>query len=388
MNASEMTASERTYLDHNASAPLLPAAREAMAGVLAMTGNPSSVHAEGRALREVVEEGRETVARAAGTEAGRVVFTGSATEALTQAIVGGIEAGLADAIVVSAGEHQAVLKAAEAARAPVEVVGLTGDGEIDLTSLAAIVGRAGGGRLLIALHWVNNETGVVQPIGAVGEMLADSRHVLVVDAVQGFGKLDLAFEAGRADMVAISAHKIGGPAGIGALLVKPGCDGVRIIPGGGQQQGRRGGTESAALSAGFGAAANAAGTMFDMDRLRTLTGRIEAAIRERAPEAVVFGNGAERLGTTVDFAIPGVESAISMIGFDLAGVALSAGSACSSGKVSRSHVLGAMGVPGALADCALRVSVGWSTTEKDVARFAEALDVIMEQHEAADTAAA
>jgi cysteine desulfurase len=387
MNTGEMPASKRTYLDHNASAPLLPAAREAMAGVLEMTGNPSSVHAEGRALRAVIEDGREAVALAAGTEAERVIFTGSATEALTQAIVGGVEAGLADAIVVTAGEHQAVLKAAEAARAPVELVGLTADGEIDLTALAALVARADGGRLLIALHSVNNETGVVQPIGAVEEMLADTPHMLVVDAVQGFGKLALGFDAGRADMVAVSAHKIGGPAGIGALLVKPEFDAVRLIPGGGQQQGRRGGTESAALSAGFAEAARSAGTAFDLGKLRPLGDEIEAAIRDRAPGAVIFAAAAERLGTTIDFAIPDLDNATSMIGFDLAGVALSAGSACSSGKVSRSHVLTAMGVPAALADCALRVSVGWSTTEKDVARFAEALDKLIAQHASADTAA-
>lgn len=383
-----MNATQRTYLDHNASAPLLPAAREAMARVLAMSGNPSSVHAEGRALREIVEEGREDVARAAGTGAERVVFTGSATEALTQAITGGIAAGLADRIVVSAGEHQAVLKAAETARAPVEAVGLTADGQIDLAALEAIVGRAGGTRLLIALHQVNNETGVVQPLAAVEDLLADTPHVLVVDAVQGFGKLDLKFDGGRADMIAVCAHKIGGPAGIGALLAKPEFDTVRLIPGGGQQQGRRGGTESAALSAGFGAAASAAKTVFDLDALRAFGDAIEAAILARAPDAVIFGHGAERLGTTVNFAIPGLENAISMIGFDLAGVALSAGSACSSGKLARSHVLAAMGVPGTLADCALRASVGWSTTEADVARFATALDSVMGRHETASTAAA
>lgn len=383
-----MSTTERTYLDHNASAPLLPAAREAMSRVFEMTGNPSSVHAEGRALREVVEEAREEVARAAGTVTEGVVFTGTATEALTQAIVGGVDAGLAEAIVVGAGEHQAVLRAAEAARAPVETVGLTSDGEIDLRALEAIVARAGDKRLLIGLHLVNNETGVVQPLSAVEELLAETPHVLVVDAVQGFGRLELGFDAGRADMVAISAHKIGGPTGIGALLMKPACDGVRLIPGGGQQQGRRGGTESAALGAGFGAAARAAGTAFDLDRLRPLGDAIEAVIAERVPEAVVFGAGARRLGTTVDFAIPGVSNATSMIGFDLAGVALSAGSACSSGKVARSHVLAAMGVEDSLADCALRVSVGWSSSAADVERFTAALDAVITQHAAAGSAAA
>ncbi|HUV32637.1 MAG TPA: aminotransferase class V-fold PLP-dependent enzyme [Devosiaceae bacterium] len=383
-----MKSRSRSYLDHNASAPLLPAARDVLTEVLDMTGNPSSVHAEGRALREIVEQGREAVARAAGMRAERVVFTGSATEALTQAIAGAAAIGRIDRIVVSAGEHQAALRAAEAAQVPFESVPLLASGEIDLGALRRVIGAHAGERLLVAVHQVNNETGVVQSLGEIEAMLAATPHLLVVDAVQGFGRLATDFDASRADMTAVSGHKIGGPAGIGALIVKPGCDDIRLIPGGGQQQGRRGGTESAALSAAFGAAAEAAPRAFDLQRLATFSAAIEAAILERVPDGVIFGRDAERVGTTVNFAMPGLQSATALIGFDLAGVSLSAGSACSSGKVAKSHVLKAMRVPDALAECALRVSVGWSTTHDDVARFTAALETVLAHRPAAAGVAA
>ncbi|MEX0860826.1 MAG: aminotransferase class V-fold PLP-dependent enzyme [Cucumibacter sp.] len=376
----------QTYLDHNASSPLLPAARTALIDALEMTGNPSSVHRHGRALREVIEAGRDWVAEQAGTEPERVIFTGSGTEALTQGIVATARAGLADRIVISTGEHQASLKAAEAAGVPATTVGLTPAGEIDLAGFGAILTGAGSDRLLIALHQVNNETGVVQPLAEIEAMLAATPHILLVDAVQGFGKLDTNFDASRADMLAISAHKIGGPAGIGALIVKDRFDTVRLIPGGGQQQGRRGGTEPAALAAAFGVAARAARTIFDLEKLRGFTARIEAIVMARVPGAVVFGRAAKRLGTTVNFAIPGLASATALIGFDLAGVSISAGSACSSGKMAKSHVLKAMGVDHTLAGSAVRVSTGWSTTGADIDHFAAALDEVMARHEAAAAA--
>jgi cysteine desulfurase len=247
------------YLDHNASAPLLPEARDAIVDALALTGNPSSVHAHGRALRNIVDTARADVAALAGAERSQVVFTGSATEAITQAIVGGAHAFGFDAVLVSAGDHPAVLKAAEATGLPVKFAALDGDGRIRVEEIAAVLADADmvGMRVLVAVHAVNNETGVVQPLAEIERLVGPSAHYLFVDAVQALGKLPLEFSARPADMMALSAHKIGGPAGVGALLMKGHADAVRLLPGGGQEQGRRGGTEAAALIAGFGAAATA-----------------------------------------------------------------------------------------------------------------------------------
>jgi cysteine desulfurase len=357
------------YLDHNAASPLRPEARAALLAALDLTGNPSSVHAHGRALRDAIETGRSQVARLAGAEPKQVVFTGSATEAITQAIVGGAKTFGVDAIVVSAGEHAAVTKAAEATGLPVWTVGLNADGLVDVDQLAQALARADGEglTLLVALHWVNNETGVVQPIGRINALVGPTRHALFIDAVQAFGKLPLDFAASAPDMMAVSGHKIGAPAGIGALLVKSHADLVRLIPGGGQEQGRRGGTESAALISAFGAAC--ALTTYDTEAMAALTGRVEAGLRAFAADAVIFGEQVERAGNVVNFAVPGIRNATAMMGLDLMGISVSSGSACSSGKVGASHVLAAMGVDRALAECALRVSFGWNSTAEDADAF-------------------
>jgi len=359
------------YLDHNAASPLLPEAREALVAALAHTGNPSSVHAHGRTLRDIIETGRAQVARLAGAEPRQVVFTGSATEAITQAIVGGARAFSAGAVVVSAGEHAAAEKAADATGLPVWTIGLDGEGRIDLDQLALLLARADaeGVVLLVALHWVNNETGVVQPMGRINAMVGPTRHALFIDAVQALGRLELEFAASAPDMMAVSGHKIGGPAGIGALLVKGHADTARLIPGGGQEQGRRGGTESAALIAGFGAAA--AASAYDGAAMRALTGLVEEGLRALAPDVVVFGSGAERTGNVVNFAVPGLRNATAMMALDLMGLSVSSGSACSSGKVGASHVLEAMGSAGA--EGALRVSIGTATTTAEIDRFLASL---------------
>jgi cysteine desulfurase len=252
-------ARQSVYLDHNASTPLRPEARAALVAALDLTGNPSSVHAHGRALRNLVETGRQQLARLCGAEGKQVVFTGSATEAITQAIVGGARTFKADAIAISGGEHAAVARAAEATGLPVWTIGLDAAGRIDLDQLAAVLARADAENvaLLVALHWINNETGVIQPVERINAMVGPTRHTLFIDAVQALGKVDLDFAASAPDMMAVSGHKIGAPAGIGALLVKSHADMVRLIPGGGQEQGRRGGTEPASLIVAFGAAAEA-----------------------------------------------------------------------------------------------------------------------------------
>ena len=364
------------YLDHNAASPLLPEARSALMAALDLVGNPSSVHGHGRALRQLIDTARGQVAALAGAERKQVVFTGSATEAITQAIVGGAKSFAASAIVISAGEHAAVSKAAEATGLPVLTIGLLPDGSIDLDQLGQVIAAAEG-NLLVALHWVNNETGVVQPIGRINALVGPTRHTLFIDAVQALGKLNLDFAASAPDMMAISGHKIGAPAGVGALLVKAHADLVRLIPGGGQEQGRRGGTEAAALIASFGAAAAAFADRYASADLAALTARLEAAL---PAEAVVFGG--TRLGNVTNFALPGVNSATAMMGLDLMGLSVSSGSACSSGKVGPSHVLAAMGVPADLAACALRISLGWNSTAEDVDAFVAGYQSILERQRA------
>ncbi|NGP19218.1 cysteine desulfurase family protein [Devosia aurantiaca] len=375
------------YLDHNAASPLRPEARAALLAALDLVGNPSSVHAHGRALRDTIETGRRQVARLAGAEPKQVVFTGSATEAITQAIVSGSKTFASNAIVISAGEHAAVSKAAEATGLPVWTIGLDADGRIDLDQFAAAITRADAENLslLVALHWVNNETGVVQPITRINAMVGPTRHTLFIDAVQAFGKLPLDFAASAPDMMAISGHKIGAPAGIGALLVKSHADLVRLIPGGGQEQGRRGGTESAALIAAFGAAAEA--TNYDAEAMRGLTRHVELGLRAMAPDVTIFGEAAERIGNVVDFAVPGIRNATAMMSLDLAGISVSSGSACSSGKVGASHVLAAMGVDKALAECALRVSFGWNSTVEDADAFLAGYQSIVSRQRRAGQAA-
>lgn len=357
------------YLDHNAASPLLPEAREALVKALELVGNPASVHGHGRALRNVIETARGQVANLAGAERKQVVFTGSATEAITQAIVGGTRVFSSAAIVVSAGEHAAVLKAAEAVGLPVLSVGLLADGQLDIDQLAGFLADADAANqtLLVALHWINNETGVIQPIERINAMVGPTRHTLFIDAAQAFGKLPLEFAASAPDMMAIGGHKIGAPAGIGALLVKGHADTVRLIPGGGQEQGRRGGTEAAALIAAFGAAAQNFGARYAQADVVTLTQELTQGLRVLAPDIVVFGESCARIGNVVNFAVPGVKSAVAMMGLDLDGISVSSGSACSSGKVGASHVLAAMNVPFELAECALRISVGWTSTRNDVA---------------------
>lgn len=364
------------YLDHNAASPLLPEARAALIAALDLVGNASSVHGHGRALRNLIDSARAQVATLAGAERKQVVFTGSATEAITQAIVAGSSAFGANAIVISAGEHAAVSKAAEATGLPVITIGLLADGSIDLDQLSQVIAEAQG-NLLVAVHWVNNETGVVQPMGPINALVGPTRHTLFVDAVQAFGKLPLDFAASAPDMMAVSGHKIGAPAGIGALLVKSHADTVRLIPGGGQEQGRRGGTEAAALIAAFGAAASAIEAHYLSASVPSLIARLEAGLPK---EAVVFGGN--RLGNVVNFAVPGIKNATAMMGLDLLGLSVSSGSACSSGKVGPSHVLAAMGVSDELAECALRISLGWNSTSDDVDAFVAGYQSILERHRA------
>jgi cysteine desulfurase len=370
------------YLDHNASAPLLPEARDALLAALDLTGNPSSVHGHGRALRNLIEAARDRVAKLAGAERAQVVFTGSATEAITQAIVGGARVFGVDAIVVSAGDHAAVLKAAEATGLPVKQIGLDAHGLIKVEDIAAAIKAADavGMKLLVAVHLVNNETGVIQPIDQIEVLVGPSPHYLFVDAVQAFGKIALEFASRAPDMVAVSGHKIGAPAGIGALLMKGHADQVRLIPGGGQETGRRGGTESAPAISAFGAAAAAFPGRFYDGNVSELVRVAEDGMRLIAPDLVVFGEKADRIGNVTNFAVPGLKNSVAMMGLDLAGLSVSSGSACSSGKVGPSHVLAAMGVAPELSECAMRVSFGWNSTLSDVEAYLKGFGEVLGRH--------
>lgn len=370
------------YLDHNASAPLLPEARQAMLSALDLVGNPSSVHTHGRALRNLIETARDQVARLAGAERSQVVFTGSATEAITQAIVGGAKAFGVDAILVSAGDHAAALKAAEATGLPVKVIGLDADGVIKADEIGAALKAADavGMKLLVCAHLVNNETGVIQPVDRIETIVGPSPHYLFVDAVQAFGKMTLEFASRAPDMVAVSGHKIGAPAGVGALLMKGHADQVRLIPGGGQETGRRGGTESAAAISAFGAAAAAFPARFYDANVSELVRVAEDGMRLIAPDLVVFGEKANRIGNVSNFAVPGLKNAVAMMGLDLLGLSVSSGSACSSGKVGPSHVLAAMGVTPELSEGAMRVSFGWNSTLSDVEAYLKGFGEVLGRH--------
>jgi cysteine desulfurase len=347
-------------LDANATEPLRPEARDAVLAALDLPGNPSSVHAEGRAARRLLEDARAAVAAAFGTRPQDVVFTAGGTEANALA-VRGLAAGRR--VLPGATEHPAVLRAAPAAA---ETIPVLPDGTADLAALEAML--AGGGPALVCLMAANNETGVLHPVGEAAALCRRHGALLHVDAVQAAGRVPLML--GEADSLALSGHKIGGPKGAGALLLRPGLDLAPLVAGGGQERGRRGGTEPLPAIMGLAAAARAARPEAAL-RLAALRDAIEAAIAAIAPEARFPGQGAPRLPNTTSILLPGVPAETQVIALDLAGVRVSAGAACSSGKVAASHVLAAMGL-GADAACAIRVSLPWNAPDDAPERFVAA----------------
>jgi len=371
------------YLDHNATSPLRPEALAAMTRAGTLGGNPSSVHALGRGARAMVEEAREAVAKLAGARPQDVVFTSGGTEANALALYGAVYGSLeAEAritrVFISAIEHPCVQVNAKAIEERVAGVRLaeipvTADGVVDVEALRVML-REGKGRTLVCVMAVNNETGVIQPLDQIARHVRDAGALLHVDAVQASGKIPLGFDA---DYVAISAHKIGGPKGVGALIMKEGVPFAPLIAGGGQERSKRGGTENTTGIASFGAAAAAAGTLADIPRQTSLRDRFESEIRRRWPDTVVFGSKAPRIGNTSNFAIPGVAAETALMALDLEGVCVSSGAACSSGKVHASHALTAMGVSDDLARCALRISFGWSSRDEDVDGALAAFDKLV-----------
>jgi cysteine desulfurase len=352
------------YLDANATEPLRPEARRATVEALDVTGNPSSVHAAGRAARRVLEDAREALAERFGAGSGDVVFTSGGTEANVLALAG---LGRGRRLLVGATEHAAVLAAAAPQGA--RTVPVLPDGTADLDALAALLAADGGAPALVCLMAANNETGVLHPLAEAAALCRARGALLHVDAVQAAGRVALGL--GLADSAALSGHKLGGPAGAGALLLRPGLHLPALVAGGGQERGRRGGTEPLPAIAGFAAAASAAGPE-GAERLSALLNRTEIAVLAAAPEAVIVGAGARRLPNTSCILLPGVPAEAQVIALDLAGVRVSAGAACSSGKVARSHVLAAMGLGPEAAGCAIRVSLPWNAPEDAPERFVSA----------------
>lgn len=366
-----------SYCDYNATAPLRPQAREAVERALALTGNPSSVHAGGRAARALVEEAREAVARLVHASPESVIFTSGATEANALALWGTIEAAMdADKpitrLLVSAIEHKSVLKTAEAiaqraAGVRLETVPVTMDGVVDIDALAGLL--QGDGRALVAVMAANNETGVVQPINEISRLCRDAGALLLVDAVTAAGKIPI--DAGLCDYMSLSGHKLGAPQGVGALVVRDAAPLAPQLVGGGQQKGLRAGTENLSGIAGFGAAANA--VLLNEEegmRVATLRDGFERALKQALPQAVILGAKAPRLSNTSNVALPGLSAENVVIALDLDGVMVSSGSSCSSGKISVSHVLTAMGVNDL---SSIRVSFGWNSSQQDASAVVASL---------------
>ena len=356
----------RTYLDHNASSPLRPAAKAAMLAALELTGNGSSVHAEGRIAHALIDGARQAIARQLGVIAPMVVFTGGGSEANNLALKGSN----AERLIVSAIEHPSVIEAAKAADKDVELIPVDSNGVVDLDALRFMLP---GPKALVSLMLANNETGVIQPVRQAAAIAHEHGALVHTDAVQGFGKVPVNFGLLGVDLMSVSAHKLGGPMGVGALVIRDGLPMRSLIHGGGQEQRRRAGTENLAGIAGFAAAANE-----QLNDIKILRDRLEA----RLEEAMIFGRGAERLANTTCFAMAGMNAETLLMGFDIDGIAVSSGSACSSGKVARSHVLGAMGFAPDISGAAIRVSLGWTTTPDDIDQFIAVWKRLLARHRA------
>jgi cysteine desulfurase len=364
----------RVYLDWNATAPLRQQARDAMAAASELYGNPSSVHAEGREARRLVEDARGTIAAATGVDLRDVIFTSGGTEANALALSPGLRRGSglpAERLVVSAIEHASVLAGGHYRADQIESLGVTRSGLVDLDHLSELLAA---GPALVSIMLANNETGAIQPVKESADIVHGAGGLLHVDAVQAFGKIPCNINLLMADLISVSAHKLGGPKGVGALVFAAGLSGLGAqLRGGGQEQGRRAGTENVPGILGFAAAAKAAMLTLEEDRNRVeqLRHRLETGLR-KTRNLQVFSENAPRLPNTTLFSAPGLKAETAVIGFDLEGIAVSSGSACSSGKVQPSHVLQAMGFGPELARGAVRLSLGWTTGEEDIDRAVKA----------------
>ena len=360
-----------TYLDYNASAPLRPGVEEAVVRGLAAPGNPSSIHRAGRTVRRLFEDARDELLSLVGRNDIRLVFTSGGTEANNLAIKGAAQLGI-KRVLVSAVEHPSVLQPAEQLGAPVRILKVHQNGTLDLADLEAQL-AASNDMALVCVMAANNETGVMQPIGQIADICRSHNALLHTDAVQCFGKGKSETGFGQADLLSISAHKIGGPLGIGALLFRSDLHVGASILGGGQELGYRSGTENVSGALGFAEAARQCAADLDYAaRMTALRSRLEKGLKQVSSDVIIFGENAERLPNTACFAEPGIAAETAVMALDLAGFAVSAGSACSSGKVSKSHVISAMGWDDHIAGSSIRVSLGWGTEEDHIDRLLEA----------------
>ncbi|MCR9212595.1 MAG: cysteine desulfurase [Proteobacteria bacterium] len=356
---------QQIYLDFNATAPIRPEVIKAVTGAMEEGGNPSSVHQAGRTARNRVEEARSQVAALVGSKAQEIIFTSGGTEANNLAL-----SAMGDRpLFVSAVEHDSVLGVLDSKTATYLSVDSTG--VLNLADLERIL-RDQQTPCFVSIMLANNETGVIQPIAEIATLIHEYGGLLHCDAIQAAGKIPIDFRALGTDMMSLSAHKLGGPQGMGALVLREGLAISPSLKGGGQELGRRAGTENVAGIVGFGVAAEIAKNGLEAyQTISSLRDKMEKSIHDISPDAVVYGEAAPRLPNTSTISMPGVAAELQVMNFDLAGIAVSAGSACSSGKVKASHVLKAMGASDEEAGSAIRVSLGWSTTEKEIEAFVE-----------------
>ena len=370
----------RIYLDWNATTPLRCEARAAMEAAWDLVGNPSSVHAEGRQSRQLVEDARLAIARCLGAAARNVIFTSSGTEANALALAPQQgRKGPISRLLVSAIEHASVLAGGLFPDDAVSQIPVQRNGIIDLAALGQLL--SSGPPALVSIMAANNETGAVQPVSEAARLVHEADGLLHVDAIQAVGRIPYDINVMGADLTSLSGHKIGGPKGVGALVLAADVAGPEpLLRGGGQEQGRRAGTENVAGIAGFAAAmvAAIAAREVDMARIALLRQCLERGLEDSG--AMIFSQEVDRLPNTTAFALPGLQAQTAVIGFDLEAIALSSGAACSSGKVQPSHVLLAMGCDPASARGALRISLGWLTSEAEIEHCLDSWQRIRARH--------
>jgi len=388
----------RTYLDHNATSPIRPEVRDVMIEAMDVMGNPSSVHSEGRVARGLIDDAREKVAALAGARADEVIFTSGGSEANNQVVHQAW-----GSVIMLATEHDSIMNTARAARAQTAILPVDRDGRADLKVLDSLMAALAtrDGNMLISIQMANNETGVLQDLGGIRERITafieanDPREddgskkeiIFHTDAVQALAKIPVDFVALGVDAMSLSAHKIGGPKGVGALIKRKGVSLASLIKGGGQEFSGRAGTENVLGIIGFGKAAELAlADLKAQDEVEKLRNHMEDEIAKLATDAKFMGRDADRLPNTSSIAFPGVQAERAIIAFDLQGIAISAGAACSSGKVGRSRVLEAMQVHDNIADATIRVSFGWNTTDSDVDKFLAAVPNVIAKRQEANAA--
>lgn len=360
-----------TYFDYNATAPALPEVAEAVARAMLEGGNPSSVHGTGRQAHAALEDARRRIAALLDAPAKDIIFTGGGTEANTLGLKGLMKTRGIERLLICSTEHPSVLDLAKAAEVDVTLIPVDTDGLVDQNAFATLLDDPR--KTLVSVMLANNETGVIQSIRELAQIARNAGALFHTDAVQAAGKIGISFNDLGVDLLSVSAHKFAGPQGVGALVLRSGLELAPLTHGGGQELGRRSGTENVAGIIGMGLAAKIASDMLEQGTgTRELRDRLEAKLCAAAPEAVIVGSGAPRLPNTILIALPDVPADTQVIQMDLAGFAVSSGSACSSGKVSRSHVLDAMNVGDALAGSAMRISLGWQTTEDQINAFVTA----------------